>query len=298
MHLLIMIKKLHLTCKDKHNITNNVWLSCIQKYKQMYKDYEIIIYDNNDIYNIIQKHYPEHLEKIKKIQIGAILADIFRYLILYLEGGIYADMDTEPIKRIDNLLVDKTYYHNNSNNSSFFIQRTEIKKKSGIKRGYPIIQNFIYKQNPCNNSLLIKDNEYKCLGHNIQNNKVILGYEYDNDFHKEFIYLNSKIRTYKDVGICQWFMISKENRQSVFLKAYLYCIENIDKLLSFKRTDKDYHFNVINTCGPLAFTKIVLDNMDDSIYILPADFFCCGSASLVPRTVNRYIQHHFTGTWL
>lgn len=291
-----MIKKLHLTCKDKHNITNNVWLSCIKKYKQLYNDYEIIIYDNNDIYNIIQKHYPEHLEQVKRIKIGAILADIFRYLILYLEGGVYSDMDCEPIKKIDNLLDGKPYYHNDSNH--FKIEDKANKKKGGFIRNFKLVKEYTYKENPCNNYVLINDNEYKCLGHNPFNNNptVILGYEYDNEFHKD--YFNTFVRTYKDVGICQWFMISKENKQEIFLKAFMYCIENIDTLLSFKRTDKDYHFKVINTCGPLLFTKVVLDNMNDSISILPADFFCSGSACLVPMTHNRYIQHHFTGTWL
>ena len=66
----------------------------------MYTDYEIIIYDNNDIYNIVEKNFPEYLGKIKQITIGAVLADIFRYLILYLEGGIYLDLDCDPIKHI------------------------------------------------------------------------------------------------------------------------------------------------------------------------------------------------------
>lgn len=70
----------------------------------LYPDYDIIIHDNQDIYHIIEEYYPEYLEKIKKINIGAVLADIFRYLILYLEGGIYSDFDCEPIKRIDDLL--------------------------------------------------------------------------------------------------------------------------------------------------------------------------------------------------
>ena len=96
-------KKIHLTCKNKNNIDNIIWEECLQKYRLIYPDYEIIIYDNEDIYNIIQKYYPEYLYKIKKIKIGAILADIFRYLILYLEGGIYSDLDCMPLKKIDTI---------------------------------------------------------------------------------------------------------------------------------------------------------------------------------------------------
>ena len=49
---MIIPKKIHLTCKNKNDIRNPVWIKCLQKYKSMYPDYEIIIHDNNDIYNI------------------------------------------------------------------------------------------------------------------------------------------------------------------------------------------------------------------------------------------------------
>ena len=75
-------KKIHLTCKDKNNIDNIIWKECLENYKLIYPDYEIIIYDNEDIYKIIENNFPEYLEKIKQIKIGAIVADIFRYLIL------------------------------------------------------------------------------------------------------------------------------------------------------------------------------------------------------------------------
>lgn len=91
-------KVLHLTCKDKNNITNDVWIKCLNEYKKIYIDYEIKLYDNEDIYKIIKNLYPEYLEDIKKITTGAILSDIFRYLILYLEGGIYSDLDCFPLK--------------------------------------------------------------------------------------------------------------------------------------------------------------------------------------------------------
>ena len=109
-------KKIHLTCKDKNNIDNPIWKECLNKYKLMYPDYEIIIYGDEDIYKIIEKYYPEFLNKIKQIKIGAVLADIFRYLILYLEGGVYSDLDCEPLKRIDELTEPIfKYYHGDEN---------------------------------------------------------------------------------------------------------------------------------------------------------------------------------------
>ena len=50
MVILNIPKKIHLTCKDKNNIDDPVWKKCLDKYKSMYSDYEIIIHDNEDIF--------------------------------------------------------------------------------------------------------------------------------------------------------------------------------------------------------------------------------------------------------
>ena len=80
-----LIKKLHLTCHDKHNIGNTVWEDCLQRYREIYSDFDIILYDDKDIYTLIGRYFPQYLKEIKQIKIGAVLADIFRYLILFLE---------------------------------------------------------------------------------------------------------------------------------------------------------------------------------------------------------------------
>jgi len=96
-------KIIHMTCKEINNIENIIWRECLSRFNELYSDYTIKLYGNVDIYTLINKYYPEHLDNVKKIEVGAVLADIFRYLILYLEGGIYSDMDVEPLKKIDNL---------------------------------------------------------------------------------------------------------------------------------------------------------------------------------------------------
>lgn len=286
-------KKIHLTCKDKNNIDNNIWKRCLIKYKLAYPDYKIILYDNNDIYNLIDKYYPMYSDKIRKIKIGAILADIFRYLILYLEGGIYSDLDCEPIRNINNLLKkDFKYYHGNKNNN-FWIYRY---KKNIINRQWD------YTHNICNNCKLIGINKIKnnikliCNGHDIKNPSTILCYEIHSDYMGSEI-LNNKKWCYKKIGICQWFIITKP-KQYIFIKMFHNIMKNIDMILNISKKDKDYHYNVINTTGPLAFTKTVLKNLHDRIIILPCDFFCSGSFNKVPFTKNSYIRHHFTSSWL
>ena len=52
---------------------------------------QLLTDDNKDIYDIIEIFDKKRLDIIKQIKIGAVLADIFRYLILYLRGGYYSD---------------------------------------------------------------------------------------------------------------------------------------------------------------------------------------------------------------
>ena len=285
------MKKLHLTCKDKKNITDTIWLKCIAQYRKIYVDYEIIIYDNEDIYRIVETHYPEHLEKIKQIRIGAVLADIFRYLILYLEGGIYSDMDCEPMKQIGSLF-DRPYFHGNDSNNFFIYPKKETLQD--IKWDFHL--------NPCNNCKLISVNNvqtYKCFGHSLgKNTSTILCYEFHRDWHHKYDFLLDDEWTHNRVGICQWFIITEKNVE-LFIKMFKHCMENIYKLINIKKTDEDLHHSVISTCGPLGFTKIVADNMSNKIHILPSDFFCAGSwAGAVPQTKNTFVKHHFTNSWI
>ena len=303
---MIIPKKIHLTCKDKKKINNKIWMMCLDKYYKLYPNYEIIIYDNNDIYKIFEKHYPEYLEKIKKIKIGAILADIFRYLILYLQGGIYSDFDCEPLKNIDEILLDDYKYYHGGNDNKYYV----YKNKSQI-----IDNRRDFDHNICDNSTIINypriipPRHHQCMGHKIGDVSTILCYEFNDDWldinniikskRGDFIgdIYDNALNIY-NFQICQWFIISKKN-QSVFLKMFEFCMKNIDILINIKKSNKNYIHTVINLTGPSGFTKIVMDNMSDQIKILPSDFFCTGSwCNGIPLTKNSYIKHHFTSTWL
>jgi len=275
-----MYKKLHLTCKDKNKINNKTWIKCINKYKELYSDYEIIIYDNNDIYNIVEKHFPQYLEDIKQIKIGAVLADIFRYLILYLEGGIYSDMDCEPLIKIDTLLnKNMTFFCGDKNrDNNFFIYPTNIKN---------INNKWDFYTDHCHNNCLLSTDKiktYKCLGHNYidELTDVIVCYEF---------YPNQ---------ICQWFIIAK-SKQKVFLDCFNECMQNIKTLQTLNKYSVNYINLVMKNCGPELFTKNVFNNINTSnICILPDVFFCCGSGRYgrkAPKNSNSYIKHHFTGSW-
>jgi mannosyltransferase OCH1-like enzyme len=65
-------------------------------------EYEYRFSDNEDILNFIEKEFPEFLTAYHKIKYGASKADLWRYLVLYKYGGIYADLDCRCISPLKN----------------------------------------------------------------------------------------------------------------------------------------------------------------------------------------------------
>jgi mannosyltransferase OCH1-like enzyme len=295
-----MPKIIHLTIKNKKSIDNPIWRDCLNNYIKMYPDYKIILYDDNDIYNIINYFDKKSIYLLNDIKKGAILADIFRYLILFLRGGYYSDMDCFPVKRIDKL--SEIQYHGDINNNIYIYP---------INSKLPNRQCDFYK-NPCSNCnmLGILNNSkivYNCKGHQYVNEKtnIILCYEFEKTWHRDLVKSSDKhLWTDNNIGICQWFIGTKPG-EKLFLDCYKKSLLNI-KNINYNDTS-NFHFNVINSTGPLFFTKIInkyiKKNIDflEKISLLPSDFFCCGSGfngSVVPSTKNKFIEHKFTGTWL
>lgn len=60
-------------------------------------EYEYRFYDDEDIKKFLKTNFPQYFEGYKKIKYGASKADLWRYLIIYKYGGVYADMDCECI---------------------------------------------------------------------------------------------------------------------------------------------------------------------------------------------------------
>jgi len=56
-------------------------------------EYEYRFLDDEDIIDFIRNDFPAYLEAYQKIKYGASKADLWRYLIMYKYGGVYADMD-------------------------------------------------------------------------------------------------------------------------------------------------------------------------------------------------------------
>lgn len=60
---------------------------------EMNPEYEYRFYDDNDIIDFLENDFPEYLKGYNNLKYGASKADLWRYLIIYKYGGVYADID-------------------------------------------------------------------------------------------------------------------------------------------------------------------------------------------------------------
>lgn len=74
--------------------------------------YEVLT-DNNDLYYVESHFGPEGINRTDIVDVyrsltaKIIKADLLRYLVMYIEGGIYADIDVEALKSADRFIPDR-----------------------------------------------------------------------------------------------------------------------------------------------------------------------------------------------
>ena len=94
---------IHMTCPDAREIKNPLWAGCLKKWRDLHPEYDIRVRGDAEVETFLRKHAPNAVERWKAMPVGAVRADVYRYLVLRVEGGIYADMDCEPVKSIETL---------------------------------------------------------------------------------------------------------------------------------------------------------------------------------------------------
>jgi len=127
-----MIKKIHFVWISRQN--KPIPEKCLQfvdMWKAMYYDWEVRIWGNDDIAGL-NDPVLDACWKDPNIQ-EAQVCNRMRMSIIYNFGGIYADIDTKPIKRIDELIINSKH--------DMVIGYTQARTKT---KGYTVDTNMFY----------------------------------------------------------------------------------------------------------------------------------------------------------
>ena len=84
---------------DNYKNYSNSW-------KDKHPDWEYCFYDDIDCENFVKEFFPQFLEIYNSMEKPVMKADMFRYLVVYKYGGVYADIDTLCLKSLNDLLDD------------------------------------------------------------------------------------------------------------------------------------------------------------------------------------------------
>lgn len=95
----------------------------IDNMMRLNKDYDYYLYDDIEMKNFVHDNYDEKIIKaFDSIEIGAMKADLWRYLVLYKFGGVYLDIDSLIFADLSNLITDDRAIITREGNFNLFVQ--------------------------------------------------------------------------------------------------------------------------------------------------------------------------------
>lgn len=209
--------------------------------RQLNPEYKFIIYDNlelnqffNDLidYPLIKKAYFRLNPKY-----GSARADLFRYMIIYLNGGIYLDIKIQCKRPFKEWINDKengyfSYWHEKYNKNIF-------KNENGELQNWFLIM----KAKDRNLLNLLNVISFNILNAPIQNNygkETVLMYTGPINF--TFIFLN-KIKEYKLIQSSDYLIYNTNSFQNETYKHYSELTEPLFTTMD-SRIDKKIYINI------------------------------------------------------
>lgn len=97
-------KQIHMTYPNKAKIPDYVY----QNLDRYARGYSYKIYDDTDCLEFLGKYFEPIVTETYHNLAGAHRADLFRYCVLYVQGGVYLDIKTELIRPLDEVFTDPT----------------------------------------------------------------------------------------------------------------------------------------------------------------------------------------------
>ena len=147
----IIPKKILQTYKSFNSVPSYV----VDNIKKLNQDWEYCFYDDNDCIDFLNKEFGKtFVDKFNSFKKGAHKSDLFRICWLYINGGVYIDIDTELIVGLNDIVKNVDSFTILQNDTPTTIQGT-------------LIYNFFKKHDTLINSFMVinKGNKYikKCI---------------------------------------------------------------------------------------------------------------------------------------
>jgi mannosyltransferase OCH1-like enzyme len=110
-------KIIHQTWKDE-NIPDK-WKNSKESWIKYHPDWQYKLWTDKDNEELIRNYFPWFLKTYLNFEYNIQRADAIRYCILYLYGGVYCDLDLEPLNNLDDLFNNSGLYFIFSGNTNY-----------------------------------------------------------------------------------------------------------------------------------------------------------------------------------
>lgn len=92
-------KIIHQTAPEDRKAWPKIWSRYQVTWQTRHPDFEYVLWTDEDLDRFMRHKYPDFYPMYRSYDVHIKRVDVARYFILYHYGGIYADMDTECVRR-------------------------------------------------------------------------------------------------------------------------------------------------------------------------------------------------------
>lgn len=219
------------------------------RWKKLNPNYNIEFSLDYDCITFIKKHFNDYIvDLFNKIPKGMYKADLWRLCKLYINGGVYADVDLVPYIDIDSLNKDITFYSCLAIDTNSIFQAFII---NFSKPRNPLIFIFLLSfliNNPYNNNNGPCYDMYNCIKYNLNNN-IIANKKYELEEIKICINIGSSNINIKHINL---YYFPNNIEYTIKLKQNIYSdmfnFDIIDNMLIVKRIDENTGWEYDHFC--------------------------------------------------
>lgn len=86
------------------------WKESQLSIKEHLPDWQIVLFSDEENREFVKQHFPDFLNIYDSFPYPIQRADMIRYMFLYVNGGLYLDLDMKLKKSIESLIGNEEFY--------------------------------------------------------------------------------------------------------------------------------------------------------------------------------------------
>lgn len=263
-----IIHQIWIDTKDEFNPEPSVpqkYEQFMSKWRQMHPDYEYKLWNGKTIKDYIDTHFKDVSVFFYNLPTWIYRCDLFRYLVLEREGGIYIDADMEPVKDISHLVA--------------YITPGVHAAVLGYEKGNQHISNAIIASAP-GSGLWVKFAQ-RCV-----DDVITLGVDkLIKTIEQEFVFQNWNTKDWHDTRLMQELFPFEDIVRNG-------CVGVLDTVGVYKLTDFLHSENAIGTDGRKPYI------VEDSRVLYPWSLAMTSTERTASSLSDATIAiHHFSSSW-